>query len=301
MAALIAWNNKVANFPASSTIYGSSGNLSVGTLDGSYPGTNVLDPDPSKFARFNYVRDATVGGFMYAQINLAASAAFQVSARVYAFLNVRIPSTATDISVRCYTWNGAGIQHIMQVTPANLVLLPGTTDRYNIIIDMGTSVGNIGMMMLLVYVPVSTTDYVDIGHLWLSDALVFDDGVGPLWKHGVVDPSPVERARGGAMVAQQLPRRRKLTCEFDSKTYAQAMGTAGSNSTLSYRHFMQEAGNSMPCIVIPRSPDNVSVHTATDHLHLGSTALYASFTGQHEIGHLGGNLFRSTGTFEEIR
>lgn len=299
MGALLSWKNLVTRAGLSWTFAPAA--IGTASFDPAFPAVNVLDPDPSKVMRMIYARDAAAGGYAYFTGDFAASTGDHVSARVLAFLNVRLPTDATTVSLRLYTHDFGSLQFILGILPANLVPIPGTTDRFNIIVDCGSLIASIGSFMFLIEVPINTSGYLEVGHVWIGDALVFADGVGPNWKLSIVDPSPVERARGGALVAQQMERRRKLSCEFDSKTYDIAMGTPGTAATLSYRQFMHEAGNSKPVIVATRTPLVAASPTTAELHYMQTQAMYASFTGQHEIGHLGANLFRSTGTFEEIR
>lgn len=268
-------------------------------FDSAYPAANAANADPSKVSRVNYVRNGTGGGYLLAQWFFSTTLGNQKSARVIGAVNMRIPAAATSIIVRAYDYTGATVFDTTYA-PANLVPIPGTTDRYNLFATAAAnqSIAGIGVLILL---PASSQDYFELGHPWASLALDFDEGAGPDWKLGVVDPSPFERARGGALVSTKLPSRRTLNASFTSRTYDAAMGTPGTAANLSYRQFMQEAGLSSPVVVLARTPLLAASPTTAELHALQTMGLYASYTGQPEIGHLGANVFRSTGIFEEIR
>jgi hypothetical protein len=169
MGAAIAWGNHLSDpVQAVSASVSSSSQMSSVAFDSSYPAANALDADPSKSARINYVRNSTAGGYVLALWTFATTAAAQESARVVAAINCRIPPDATQVTVKAYDYTGASVFEQTYLA-AQLVPLPGTTDRYTLP-AVHTAAANIGAVGLVVYVPVSTAGYVEIPTLWGSPA-----------------------------------------------------------------------------------------------------------------------------------
>lgn len=302
MGAAISWVNHVTNGYASAPIMVQ--NMTSASVDSAYPIANMIDPDPSKVVRVNYVNSS--GSNKAVILRKHVSAANDKTFNVLALLNVRLAvGQWSSVTFGIFTSDLITGAIYGNYVPADVVPIPGTTDRYNLFTVIAGGVSGRAECECTITTATDTNSYLEVGHFWAGPALVWEEtttgGVSGNWRHGVVDPSDVERTRGGALVASKLPHRRTLQCEFDSKTYAQAMGTPGTAGNLSYRQFMAEAGNSSPVLVLPRTPLNPASPTAEELHTLQAQSLYASFIGQHEIGHLGGNLFRSTGNFEEIR
>lgn len=300
MGAMIGWTNRFTESGVAFTGTVAGSNVTAEAFDSAYPAANMANADPSKVTRINYVRNSTAGGYSRGKADFSTTLAASKTARIISFMNVRLPSGFTQVLVLGQDYAGGVALAAQTILAANLVPIPGTTDRYNIHV-LYAAAATIASASLYVYLPVSTSGYWEIGHVWAGDVLEFTDGANGDWKLSTVDPSLVERARGGALLATKLPHRRLLTCGFDSTTYAQAMGTAGSASTLSYRQFMSEVGVSSPCIVLPRTPVSAAAPTTDEQHYLQTMSVYAAFRGQTEIGHAGGNLFRANATFEEIR
>lgn len=299
MGAALAWNNSFNELGKTITTSFNGVQMTSEVVDPAYPATNAVDPDPSKVTRVNYVRNAVGGGSSQMRyIHNGGLVGGDRLARVLAVLNMRIPSDCTNVALFARDAATGNIWSIFNIGPSELVPKPGTTDRYDIY-AVGPASTLAGTLCVSLSLPPSTSGYWELGHVWMSDALIFDDGVSGDWRLGNVDPSEVERTRGGALVATVIPHRRTLSVSMDSKTYAQAMGTPGTPANLSYRKFMADAGNSSPLVILPRTP---LLTPTTDELHaLQTMGMYCSMVGTTDIGHAGGNLFRHTANFEEIR
>jgi hypothetical protein len=291
MPAALSWTNHLHNTAlAISASVASSLNMTAVAFDSAYPATNAYDSDPSKVARVTYTRNAVAGGYVFAYWSFATTLATQKAARILGLLNCRIPAAATLVTIKAYDYLGAGVFE-QSYAPADLVPKPGTTDRFDLY-ALHSADANVASLGLLVHVPVSTTDYVEIGEGWIGPALVLPDGVDKDWSILPVDPSEVERLRLGALVANRLPTRRKLAAPITRQVYNTAMGTPGSAAALNFRALFLEAGLSAPVLALPRS----------SNLHVMQTAgVYGALTKLAEIKHQRASRFAIEIEVEEIR
>lgn len=179
MAAAIAYNNlaTASTAEAYTGIYGSSSFDSI-AFDASYPASNMADADPSKVARFNYDQ-AGLSSVAIAAVDFDSTDAAPF--RVVAALNVRIPSTITAIQIRVSTYAGSALWSGATFTLSDLVPIAGTTDRYNIYEVLSSTTTGGGRIDLYFTVPANDIDYIEIGALWVSDAVVIDEGFDGDW------------------------------------------------------------------------------------------------------------------------
>jgi hypothetical protein len=250
MGAAIAWGNILTNpaltFTAS---LASSAQMTSIAFDSAYPATNALDPDPSKFTRINFVRNAVAGGYVFAYWQFSTTLAGQQSARALCAVNLRIPSNATQVTVKAYDYTGAGVFEQVYLA-ADLVPIPGTTDRYTLP-AVHTAAVNIASVGVLVFLPVSTSGYVEIGHLWGSPALVLE-GTDNAWQQAPVDGSLVDRADSGAHLADVRNVRDVFRAGLPRLTTTEAYGAAGSTAP-SLRRLQFEAGRHDPVLFLGRT------------------------------------------------
>lgn len=286
MPAAVTWTNRFTNCPLVATPSNGGGYTSA-AFDAAYPAINIINPDPSKVARMNFVRS---GSSTYVLPYFQFHASVQQTATAIAMLNVRLPASVTQVDLALHNAAGASVFYV-SYTAANLVPIPGTTNRYNLfgVLTVDTSALAVG---LLVYCPINTADYVEFGYVWAGRALLLPLGVDSNWSLGFVDPSDVERSRGGALVANQLPRRRRLRAPITTRDYNTAHGTPGTASVLSLRQMSLEAGLSAPVIVIPRSDTQHALQVAS---------IYGALTDLRDISHQGGDYYGTEITVEEIR
>lgn len=291
MSGAISWVNKVLDDADGAVSVGAAqGTFTANAIDSAYPGANAIDTDPSKVTQVDYQTSSSAPYESYVEANWTDNA----TVRVVAALNVRLPSTA--VGVRFVVVNAAGttLETTTQITLANLVPIPGTTDRYNVYALLSAD-RSVNRLRFQVQVAASSTDYYEVGHLWAGAALVFSGAAGGWdreWRIGFADASVVERGPGGGYAAYRHPVRRRLRIGNSLLTYAQALGTAGTAGTPSIRLFAQTAGIGAPVVAILRDDDT---HIA----QVGS--LYGLITQLPEINHLGGNRFAAGLELDEIR
>ena len=294
MPAAISWTNNalatVAAYPAVS-----SAQMTSIAFDAAYPAANLRDPDPSRVARVNYVRNGTAGGFAMPQIRWADTAGACGRTRVLALLNVRLPSDATDVSLAVYTHAGGSaggsFASAATYTAAERVPIPGTTDRFNLYWLRTARQNNIGWMDFRIDLPPSTSGYIEIGHAWAGDALVLD-AFEEHWGQQPVDGSEVERTAGGALVASVLPVRQTLRIGMSALTKDQAFGSSAAPTLPSLRTLQFEAGRSAPVIALPRTDSAFNLQT------LG---VYGALRNPPSLRHLGGDYYGSEFDVEQIR
>lgn len=268
--------------------------LSIGggtaTFDPLKPGANLLDPNPSKVTRVNIVATGAGSLDIYPVWDSAANSK---TVRVIAALNVRLPSSITDVAARTLTFGLATQNNAERAyTAAERVPIPGTTDRYDLFFYL-TADSSAAAAALNVAWAGAFTDYIEIGCLVAMKALVFPSGVGREWNVQPIDESPVERSAGGAVSAFTLPTRQSVTFPLNNETYAQALGTANSPAVPSLRQVLRENGTSKPVIVLPRTSDEHALQV------LGT---YGHFTSIPSIDHAGGNYFDAgSATVEQRR
>jgi hypothetical protein len=284
MSSALSWTNIV---PASAiSTFPAVGSFTVApAADPSYPLSNAADTDPSKVARVTFTSAAGSNS-----LAVRATVAADATVRVVAALNVRLPAGCTA-AFQAFNLAGVSQETTTTIVAANLVPIPGTTDRYDIF-GLFAANRSVNRPQLNIGVPASTAGYVEVGHLWAGPSLVFSEGTDKGWSLGGVDPSEVTRTRGGMLLSTRMPTRKKLSISFAGREYNPMMGTPGTASALSMRQFMLEAGVSSPVLAVHRSTD---VHA------IQVNSLYGSVTRMPQIDDAGGNKFGSKLEIEQIR
>jgi hypothetical protein len=250
MGAAISWGNHLFNpaLTVTASVAGSS-QVSAVAFDTAYPAANAMDPDPSKEARVNYTRNAVAGGYVLASWAFATTSAGQQSARAIAAINCRIPSDATQVTVKAYDYTGAGVFEKVYLA-ADLVRVPGTTDRYTLP-AVHTAAANIASVALLVFLPVSTSGWIGVGVMWAGEALALS-GTADTWVQAPVDGSLVDRSDAGALLADVKAVRGGLRTALPRLTEAEAFGSAASPNAPSMVRLQFEAGRHDPVLVVQR-------------------------------------------------
>ena len=288
MPAAISWTNHITNgYPAAPVLVS---NMTSASVDAAYPIENYLTDDPSRVTRINYVN--TSGADRVVILRKQISAANDKTIRVVAAMNVRLPAGAWNS-----LWFGlfnvalAGANYAAH-SPAVVVPIPGTTDRYNVYAVLAADVPSLAYVEFAMQAPTGTNSYFEVGHVWAGPGLVLPDGVDRDWKLTPVDPSEVERLRLGALVAQRLPTRQKFSAPVTRQAYSTALGTDGSPTALNFRSLFREAGLSAPVVIVPRSSSTHAAQVA---------GIYGALTKLADVSHQRGNRFAVELEAEEIR
>lgn len=288
MPAAIAWGNFLTNASAVNLTEVGGAYVSYAAADTAAPMLFALDPDPSKVCRINYTRDATVGGFVVAEWAFASTLALSGTARVLALENVRLPPGFTEVQL--YARNYLNVQVAYEtILAADLVPKPGTTDRYDVrmVIPAGVSCAEVGVAVML---PPSTAGYIEVGHVWASDALVLD-GTEENWTVVPVDGSDVERSKGGAHLADPFAVRDVFRAALPKLSEAQAFGSAASPTAPSIRRLQKEAGRNAPVLLLPRT---------SSQFWLQTSGVYGALRNVPTLRHVSAAEFESEVEVEEI-
>lgn len=258
------------------------GNYTSAAFDSGFPAVNITSPDPTKVAKLDFVRSGT-GSFILPYFQFHAST--QSTIRTYSLLNVRLPASVTQVDIAAYNGAGANLGSY-SYTAANLVPIPGTTDRYNLhgVLSADTNALAVG---LIVYCPINTADYLEFGHVRAGPAFIAADGVDANWLLTYVDPAPIEEAWfSGTSITNALRRRKQISTQINATDYAQTMGTPGNASVQSWRDMCAVAGMSSPILALPR------YGTTAEELHTMQTlGTYGRAISLPQIRHDGGNFF----------
>lgn len=293
MTAAISWTNKVRDDADGAVAVGTASGSSAFTsnaIDSAYPGSNAVDDDPSRVTQVDYQTGGTAPYESYLEANWTSDA----TVRAVAALNVRLPSTVVGVRFRVVNAAGTTLETTAQVLAADLVPIPGTTDRYNVYAILSAD-RSVNRVRFLVQLAASETGYYEVGHLWAGPALVFSGasaGVDADWRLGFVDPSTVSRGNGGGYASYAYPVRRRLAISKRVLSYAEAHGTPGTPSAPSFHQMAMEVGVHSPILVIPRDTDD---HT------LQRLSVYGLATGTPQIGHQRGDYYGTALEVEEIR
>lgn len=228
----------------------SAHNTTVHAIDPAYPAGNLFTDDPSLVTRFNYTRNA-VAGALYPRLQWSTTATDR-ACQVVAALNCRLPSEVVSVDAWLINHIGAAASTSPQVyARADLVPIDGTTDRYNLIFVFPAPV-LAAAVDLRITLPINTSGYYEIGRLRCGPALTPIGGVDSGWSVLPIDPSQVARGPGGALAANPLPRRRRLSARVSVRDYAFAYGTATDASAPSLLGMRAYCGLSVPLLAVPR-------------------------------------------------
>lgn len=282
-AAALSWKNHATDYDGFVTA-----EWTAGTEDSTKPAANVLDPDVSLVT----ATEAITTTACTLKVSFSAD---DVPVRVVALLNCRIPSADGLGSIVMPQWLGGVFItnreiYDFTVTGAIMVPIPGTTDRYNVFyfFDSALQCSDVAFTFSWLTTP---NDYVEIGHVWVGDALPLD-GIDAQWEHLPFDPSPVERGPSGGFSSRVQPIRNVLQASITGMTYEQAMGDPDDTSALSYRQMTREAGRSSPVLIIP---SNASIH------ELQTMSIYGLFSNPPSYPHRAGRYFNSAFVLDEVR
>jgi hypothetical protein len=291
MSAALAWNNHIAAVPSSQLLASvASSQMTSIAFDAMYPGVNVFTSDPSKATRVNFVRNGVGGGYALLHAQFALTAGQELTTRMVAALNVRLPASATQATVRAY--DQAGNVEFQTVYPrANLVPISGTTDRFNLY-ALAAADHSVASASLMVEVPVSITDYIEWGTAWASKAIVWPQGADAEWRLSGVDSSVVARNDVGGAASLVVPVRKVISLSKRSLSYIDALGTLGDSTALSMRDVLFEAGSSTPVI---------AVSSDADQHRLQVKSVYGLITRLPELGYNGGDSYGTGLTIEQMR
>jgi hypothetical protein len=268
-----------------------SGGASV-SIDPAFPAENALDPDPSRFTRANITHPASGG---VATVRAITSASANVSpVRVMYVANARLPAAGwAELRAEIRTFGGTLLAAALQTyTPANVVPIPGTSDRYNLAFTFAAE--NVGGMidLQLSGLSGSVVNAWEFGHLWAGPAVVLDVGVQHDMRMGFVDNSAVARGRSGAFAATRLPTRRRLEVRVLPQTNVRSMGDPAVPATPSLRSILQEAGVATPMVFLP---DDSSLH------RLQVQGLYCAIASAASLQGERGGFFSVPMELDEIR
>jgi hypothetical protein len=292
MSSAIGWNNRFQNAAGISQSFG--GNYTSLAIDPAYPLINLVNPDPQKFARWNFTRNATNPGYVLPIVRFSTVVGTDKTCRVFGVMNCRLPASVTNVNLNVYDYALSGVTAASYI--ANCEPIPGTTDRYNIwaVNAAGISTGAIG---LAVYCPPSITDYLEYGLPWASDGLILTDGIDADWEQGYVDPSEVDYARMSNPAISQLPRLRTLEGSMSGRTYAEMIGNYQSLTAQSYRKFAIECGKSSHAVIVPRYGT-----TAETQHNMQALGVYGLIQNMPAAKHRGGNYVETSKlSIREIR
>lgn len=286
MPAAIAWGNLFNGAKISTAAYGF---LASSSFDPGYPPSNVADPDPSKVSRFNFTRDATPNQYALPFWAFSATAGGQGTVRVYGALNVRLPASATNVGLSLFTYAAIGVDSLTY-SAAVRVPIPDTTDRFNLfaIASANVTAGAIGVD---VFCPAGTVDYIEVGTLWASRALVVG-AVEEKWVSAPIDGSKVERSDGGAHLADINVVRDVFRCSLPKLTVNEALGNPAAPTDPCVRTLQFEAGRHDPVVLLPRT---------SSHFYLQTLAKYGALKAVPQLRHAGGDYYDADVEVEQIR
>jgi hypothetical protein len=283
----LSWTNRVLLDTNGVSVGAAQGTFTTNAIDSAYPSTNAITTDPSLVTQVDYQTTTPAPYESYVEANWTSNA----DVRVVAALNVRLASDV--VGVRFVVLNAAGstLETTTQITYANLVPIPGTTDRFNVYVIL-TATRSANRLRFQVQVPASDTDYYEVGHLWAGPALIWPRGWGADWVLSGVDGSRVIRGDGGGFAAYRNNRRKTLALSKRGLSYIDAIGTLGSSSALSLQQCMLEAGTSSPVVAIT---SDTNVHKAQ------VLSAYGLLTQMPSIDNQGANRFGAGLMVEQIR
>lgn len=266
-----------------------NGGTSDLAFDPAYPGANVLTADVSQVAQIDYTRNTTANTDI--TVTCTFSASNDKTIRVLAALNVRLPSDVVQVTAQAKNAAGTVLETGTTFTAAQLVLIPGQTDRYNLFWIL--SADRLGASAAFNFrFPISTTGYFEIGRLWAGPGIVWSKGVGIDWSMKVIDASRVSRADGGGFSSYALPTRKQFSITKRGLAYIDAMGDPNAPAALNVRQAVFEAGTSEPIILISTDADQ---HTAQVQ------SCYGSILPGVSLDHAGAQRYGTGMQVEEIR
>lgn len=266
-----------------------NGGTSALSFDAAYPGANALTADPSEVAQIDYTRNTTADTDI--SVTCTFSASNDKTMRVLAALNVRLPSDVVQVTAQAKNAAGTVLETGSTFTAAQLCLIPGQTDRYNLFWILSADRTGASATFNFRF-PISTSGYFEIGRLWAGPAVVWENGVGSEWSMRVVDSSRVSRGDSGGFSAYPLQTRRQFAITKRGLSYIDALGDPSATSSLNLRQCLLEAGTSSPVILIS---SNANQHKAQ------VLSCYGAILPGASIDHAGAQRFGTGMQIEEIR
>lgn len=283
----LSWTNRVTGDTNGVSVGAAQGSFTTNAIDSSYPAVNATDPDPSVVTQVDYQTSSSAPYESYVEANWTSNG----DIRVVAALNVRLASDVVGVRFAVLNAAGTTLETTTQITYANLVPIPGSTDRFNVYAILSAT-RSANRLRFQVQVPASDTDNYEVGYLWAGPAVVWERGWGAEWALSGVDGSRVVRGNGGGYAAYRYPRRKLLTLSKRGMSYVDAMGTLGNSSALNLRQCVLEAGISSPVLAIT---SDANVHKAQ------VLSAYGLLTQMPSIDNQGASRFSSGLVVEEIR
>ncbi|MDQ3288655.1 MAG: hypothetical protein M3Q42_10435 [Pseudomonadota bacterium] len=283
----LSWTNRVLLDTNGVSVGAAQGAFTANAIDAAYPATNATDPDPSLVTQVDYQTAAGAPYESYVEANWTSN----LDVRVVAALNVRLASAVVGVRFAVLNAAGSTLETTTQIAYANLVAIPGSTDRFDIFAILSAT-RSVNRVRFQVQVPASSTDNFEVGYLWAGPGIIWPSGWGVDWSLSGVDASRVVRADGGGYSAYRYPTRKTLSLSKRGMSYVDAMGTLGNSGALSFRQCMLEAGVSSPVIAISSDDD---AHTAQ------TMSAYALISNMPSIDNLGAGKFGTGLVVEQIR
>lgn len=266
-----------------------NGGTSALSFDASYPGANALTDQPSEVAQVDYTRNTTADTDI--TVTCTFSASNDKTMRVLALLNVRLPSDVVQVTAQAKNAAGTVLETGTTYTAAQLVLIPGQTDRYNLFWIL--TADRVGASAAFNFrFPISTSGYFEIGRAWAGPAIVWNNGVGSDWSLRPVDASRVSRGDAGGFSAYPLPTRKQFSITKRALSYIDALGDPNAPSSLNLRQCLFEAGTSEPVVLVS---SNANQHKAQ------VLSCYGTILSGASIDHVGAQRFGTGMQIEEIR
>jgi hypothetical protein len=283
----LSWTNRVLGDTDGVSVAAAQGSFTTNAIDAGYPATNATNPDPSKVTQVDYQTGVLATYESYVQANWTTNA----TVRVVAALNVRLASHVVGVRFAVLNEAGTTLETTTQIPYANLVPIPGQTDRYDVFAIL-TATRSVNRLRFQVQTLYGNTDYYEVGYLWAGPAIVWPRGFGADWMLSGVDASRVVRGDGGGYAAYRYPVRKTLGLSKRGLSYVDAMGTLGDSSALSLRQCILEAGLSSPVVAIT---SDTNAHKAQ------ALSAYGLMTQMPSIDNQGANRFSAGLSVEQIR
>ncbi len=279
MATYLGWNNLA---PKSSPTFG----IGNATDDSISPMVNVLDPRPQKIGRFNFASQPS--GNPYTLLDYPSTASVS-PVRVIAALNCRIsPQNSARVQLQTLVNVPVGLNDFISF--GNTAPIPNSPDRFNL---FGVSSSAVTTGQRVVLAPEgwagNASGFMEVGTLWLSDAVVMDEGSDPDWQIDIIDDSDVYRSKGGAFSSTPVMTRRKLSMSFSSRTFGKMLFNGADRTGNTMLKFLREAGIGTRVMAVQRHEDYQTKQISS---------VYGAITRLPAIIHAGGNQFSLSGKLE---
>lgn len=246
MVSAIAWNNQVRlDADGVLAVSAAQGTFTTNAFNSGYPANNAINPDPAKASRVDYQTSTSAPYESRVEANWTNNA----NVRVVAALNVRLASTV--VGVRFVVVNSAGttLETTAQILKANLLPIPGTTDRFNVYAILSAT-RSVNRVRFQVQIPASSTDNYEVGYLWASDALVLSENWGSGWQWFLADSSLVTPRNDGYWSTYAFTKRHGLMLRRAHWPQIEAFGDPSNLATPSLAQILLECGMSSPIIAV---------------------------------------------------